>query len=121
MSESITTFTTNSTIRSIKPDDIGAFEGPKKSLKTFHIYHCINKKYTFQEVEQQPRRYVGFVLANNMQEAFHLSQNDFGIEYRKYKARSTSVGDIIQDDYGFYMVTSNDFKLVCVLEHEGSE
>jgi len=120
-SKSITTFTTNQDIKNNNPEDIGAFEGPKKVLEMFHIYHAVNKKYMFQEVDKQPRKYIGHVMANNMDEAFKLSQNEFNPDYASYKARSTSVGDLIQDSYGFYMVLNNGFKLICLVDDEGAE
>jgi hypothetical protein len=93
----------------------------KDVLKQYHVYHAINKQYRFTETEKQPREYAGFVLAKNMEEAFKLSQNDFSPEWQKYGVRSTSVGDIIQDDYGFYMVCGTGFKLLCLLDEEGRE
>jgi hypothetical protein len=119
--QEITTFTTNQEIKEQCSDSIGAYEGPKSVLKMYHIYHAINKKYMFTEHEKQPRKYIGFVLAKDMNEAYNLSQNDFNPEYRQYKARSTSVGDLIQDNYGFYMVANEGFKLLCLLDEEGRE
>jgi len=116
MSETITTFTTNQEIRSKTPEDIGAFQGPQPILKMFHIYHSMNKKYMFSEHEHQPREYIGYVMAKDIDDAFVKSQNDFGEEYREYKKRSTSVGDLIQDDYGFYMVCNIGFKLICLVD-----
>lgn len=46
---SVKTFTTEKEIINKTPEDIGAFEGPKKILKQFHIYHTMNKKYMFTE------------------------------------------------------------------------
>lgn len=121
LEEGITTFTTNKDIKESCPESIGAYEGPKSILNMYHIYHAINKKYMFSEHEKQPRKYIGFVLAKDMNEAFTLSQNDFNPDYRKFRARSTSVGDIIQDNYGFYMVCNTGFKLLCLVDEEGHE
>jgi hypothetical protein len=119
--EYITTFTTNKNIKEETPTEIGAFEGPKGVLKMYHIYHCINKHYMFTETEKQPRKYVGFVLADSLDQAFKLSQNDFNPDYAKYGARSTSVGDLIQDFYGFYMVCNTGFRLICLVDEESHE
>lgn len=119
--EGITTFTTNQEIKNTCSEEIGAYEGPKTSLKMYHIYHSINKKCMFTEQEKQPRKYIGFVLAKDMNEAFTMSQNDFNPDYKKYNARNTSVGDLIQDDYGFYMVMNIGFKLLCTLQEDGHE
>lgn len=115
---SVTTFTTNQEINKRTPDDIGAFEGVKKVLKMYHIHHCINKLYMFTEKENQPRKYIGYVYAENLEDAYRKAQNEDwqASEYKGYKVRSTSIGDLIQDDYGFYMVLGQGFKLICLIE-----
>jgi len=44
-------------------------------MKQYHIFHStgINK---FEEVEHQPRVYVGFVNASSLEKAFEYAQND---------------------------------------------
>jgi hypothetical protein len=74
----------------------------------FHIYHSTGKD-RFQEIEIQPRVYAGFVYANTLEEAFKLSQTDFNSDW---DTRSTSIGDVIQADDGFYMVLGKGFKLL---------
>lgn len=111
---SITTYTTDPAIKKETPENIGAYEGPQEILKTYHIFHCINKKYTGQEVAKQPRKYVGFVLAPNIHLAFEKAQDLENV-------RSTSVGDLIQDSYGFYMVKNKGFELLCLVDEEGRE
>lgn len=77
--------------------------------KQFHIYHStgINK---FEEVEVQQREYAGFVIASSIQQAFELSQNVVESWNTVYPCRSTSVGDVIQDDDKFFMVCGTGFK-----------
>lgn len=91
-------------------------------MKQYHIYHStgINK---FEEIENQQRIYVGFVKANSIEEAYMLSQNqgDGDIWNAVNPCRSTSVGDVIQSDEGFYMVCSIGFKLLDVMSRNESE
>jgi len=79
-------------------------------MTQFHIYHSIgiNK---FEEVENQPRVYAGFVEANSLEKAFEYAQNDH-VDWCFNETRSTSVGDVIQGDDGFYMVCGTGFKLL---------
>jgi hypothetical protein len=120
--DTITTFTTEKEITNKTPEDIGAYEGPQKVLKMYHIYHCMNKKYMFTENEHQPRKYIGFVMANDIEEAYSKCQNDHNsLDYIKYNVRSLAIGDIIQDNYGFYMVTNQVFKLLCLVDEDGRE
>lgn len=77
-------------------------------MAQFHIYHSTGED-RFQEVEKQPRKYAGFVEAENLEEAFRKSQNEDS-EWSNYETRSTSVGDVIQDDDKFYMVRGKGFK-----------
>lgn len=113
----VTTHTTNHEIKSQTPENIGAFEGPQPMLSMFHIYHCIEKQYMFTDRERQTRKYVGSVMAKDLDDAFRMAQNDFNEDYRKYKVRSTSIGDLIQDDYGFYMITGIGMKLLCLVDN----
>lgn len=117
MQERITTLSkTWEEIRSEIGNSYEIYEGPKEVQKQFHIYHCINKEFMFTETEKQPRKYVGSVMARDMEQAFMYAQNDFNEAYKKYGQRSTSVGDIVQDDHGFYMVMNMGFKLICLLD-----
>lgn len=111
----VVTHTTNHEIKSETPRNIGAYEGPKPILCMFHIYHCIDEEDMFTDKEKQPRKYVGSVMAEDLDDAFKMAQNDFNPEYRKYNVRSTSIGDLIQDDYGFYMVSGTGMKLICLV------
>jgi hypothetical protein len=102
------------------PDQIGVHEeAPQVVLKMFHIYHSVNPITRFTEAENQLREYVGFVMATDMEHAYKMAQNDFNSDYQKYKVRSTSVGDLIQDNYGFYMVCDKGFKLICLVDETG--
>ena len=80
-------------------------------MQQFHIFHSTGSN-KFQEVEKQPREYVGFVYANSIEHAFRLSQNDENVWNTANPCRSTSVGDVIQSDEGFYMVCGIGFKLL---------
>jgi hypothetical protein len=86
-------------------------------MKQYHIFHStgINK---FEEVEHQPRVYVGFVNASSLEKAFEYAQNDH-VDWAMNEVRSTCVGDVIQDDEDFYMVCGIGFlKLEEPEEHE---
>ena len=75
-------------------------------MKQYHIFHSTGPD-RFNEVKVQPREYAGFVNANSLEEAFKLSQTDFNSDW---DTRSTSVGDVIQDDGKFFMVCGIGFK-----------
>ena len=107
--------------KSHTPESIGTYEGPKRSLNQYHIYHSMNKKYMFTEHEHQPRKYAGYVMAGDMEEAVELSQNSAKEWNPVNPQRSTSTGDIVQDDYGFYMVCTKGFRLLCLVEDERGE
>lgn len=77
-------------------------------MKQYHIHHCTNR--LFKEVEKQPRKYAGIVEANSMEEAFQLSQNIEEPWNTVHPCRSTSVGDVIQEDDKLYMVCNVGFK-----------
>jgi hypothetical protein len=85
-----------------------------KPLKTnnmetqYHIFHSTGPD-AFEEVEKQPRQYAGFVTANSLEEAFFLSNND-NSDWAMNGVRSTSVGDVIQQDDKFFMVCGTGFK-----------
>lgn len=104
------------------PDSIGAYEGPQPVLKHFHIYHCIDKKSMFTEIKRQPRKYVGSVYAKTLDEALREAQleNDNNYVYKSLNVRSTSIGDLIQDNYGFYIITAKGaFELICLVDETG--
>ncbi len=107
--------------KEIDKSQIGVEGNTKEILSTFHIFHTVDKKTSFEEVEHQPRKYIGSVLAKDIDHAYKMAQNDFNPEYEKFKVRSTSVGDLIQDDYGYYMVCNQGFKLICLVDDEGGE
>lgn len=87
-------------------------------MTQFHIYHSTGKD-KFQEVENQSREYVGFVEANSLEKAFEYAQNDH-VDWAMNEVRSTSVGDVIQSDEGFYMVCGIGFKLLDVMSKNES-
>ena len=86
----------------------------------YHIYHStgVNK---FEEVEEQPREYAGLVYANSLEECFTLAQNLDKVWNPVMPCRSTSVGDVIQADDGFYMVCGTGFKLLDDMSENESE
>jgi len=71
-------------------------------MAQFQIYHSIGENML---------KHVGFVEANSLEQAFQYSQNDHD-DWHYYEARSTSVGDIIQSEDGFYMVRGMGFKFL---------
>ena len=79
-------------------------------MKQFHIHH--SKSLLPLEIDIQPREYAGFVEAESLDEAYSKSQNFSGPWNPTNPCRSTSVGDIIQDDDKFYMVCGIGFKLL---------
>ena len=79
-------------------------------MNHYHIYHSFGPR-KFTETDVQSRVYVGFVEANSMEEAFEKSQNSETPWNPQYPCRSTSVGDVIQDEIGeFYMILSVGFR-----------
>ena len=78
-------------------------------MKQYHIFHATHPGLRFTETEIQPRQYVGFVEANSLEKAFEYAQNDH-VDWAMNEVRSTSVGDIIQDDDKFFMVCGMGFK-----------
>lgn len=85
-------------------------------MQQYHIYQStgINK---FKEIEKQPRKYAGFVEASSLEKAFEYAQNDH-VDWAINEVRSTSVGDVIQADDGFYMVCGTGFKLLVQPEQD---
>ena len=79
-------------------------------MKTYKIYHPIDgqlntqcKYYTYMY------ECIGSINAENIVDAFRLSQNDFNEEYALLGHRSTSIGDIITDGVNHYMVKGTGF------------
>ena len=58
------------------------------------------------------RELVGTIEAEDLNDAFRLTQNDFGVEYRTFKRRSTVVGDVFEEENtgDRYMVDTCGFK-----------
>lgn len=89
-------------------------------MQQYHIYHSTGSN-RFKKVEVQPRTYAGFVQANSLEEAFSMSQNiDYDWNFA-FPCRSTTVGDVIQSDDGFYMVCGIGFQLLDYLSKNESE
>lgn len=88
-------------------------------LKQFNIFHCTDEEYMFTERENQPRKWVATVFAHNIEDALKKAQNESeGSEYKQYNVRSTSIGDVIQDSVGFYMVGIKKFIFVCKIDNQ---
>ena len=77
-------------------------------MKQYHIFHATSP-LRFTETEIQPREYVAFVQADSIKKAFEYAQND-DVDWVMNEVRSTSVGDVIQDNDKFFMVTGTGFK-----------
>lgn len=78
-------------------------------MKQYLIFHATGKD-RFQEIEDQPREYVGFVEANSLEMAYQKSQNHEWPWNTTNPCRSTSVGDVIALNDEYYMVSSIGFK-----------
>lgn len=80
-------------------------------MKQFHIFHS-NSPDIFTETEIQSRTYAGFVEADDLEGAYIKSQNFDALSWNEVNpCRSTSVGDVIQDnDDKIYMVCGIGFK-----------
>ena len=75
-----------------------------------YYIHQAEGEGKFTETVNQPRKYVGFVEADSLEEAFQKSQNGDQSNWNNiFPCRPTSVGDIIQGPYDFYMVTNSGF------------
>ena len=88
-------------------------EVPDKE-RQFHIFHATGP-CRFTPVEEQPRIYAGWINATSLENAFKLAQND-NHSWSFDDTRSTCVGDVIQDNDDFYMVTGSGFKLLQSME-----
>lgn len=84
----------------------------KSQKKTYFIHHCVNLVDVvgvYKETKNVARKYVGSVEAYTLNGAFIASQND-NSDWEKLGQRSTSVGDIIQDEDGFHLVCNIGFE-----------
>jgi hypothetical protein len=78
-------------------------------MKLFSIYQAVGPE-KFTETEDQIRIYVGHVEANSFEMAYRKSQNtDIPWNFHN-PCRSTSVGDVIECDGKFHMVSGMGFK-----------
>jgi hypothetical protein len=77
-------------------------------MQEYSIYHAVNP--TFDEEFVQERSLVGTVQASSLDEAYSLSQN-FDKNWNELNpCRSTSVGDVIRGEEGFFLVAGFGFK-----------
>jgi len=76
----------------------------------YHIFHAVNPTFTEDKVQQ--RKYVGFVEAESEEMAYQKSQNFEELWNPTNPCRSTSVGDVIQGNDGFYLVKNFGFELL---------
>lgn len=84
-------------------------------MKTYHIFHAVHP--SFEEVVDQHRKYVGSVIAESLDEAYTKSQNFDRYWNREKPCRSTSIGDVIQEDDVDFMVAGIGFTMI-VRNHE---
>lgn len=84
------------------------------------IYHSYGPD-RFEEVEDQPRKQVAEIDAENLEDAYKKSQNIDETWNPKNPCRSTSVGDVLEIPEGFYMVCNTGFKLLDKLSQNDSE
>jgi hypothetical protein len=77
-------------------------------MRQYHIYHCTTE-LAFTEKQTQPRTYAGYVDADSLETAYQKSQNLTEPWNTVFPCRSTSVGDVIQGEDGFYMVSGVGF------------
>jgi len=90
-------------------------------MKQYHIFHATSP-LRFTETEIQPRKYVGFVYASSIDDAFFKSNNfDDRPWNEENPCRSTSIGDVIQDNDKFFMVCGIGFKELIEPKEELSE
>ncbi len=86
-------------------------------MSQFHIYHSTGPN-KFEEVDNQPREYAGFVEANTLDEVYTKSQNFDEPWNTSQPCRSTSVGDVIYSKKGIYMVKGMGFKTLVLFDQE---
>lgn len=80
-------------------------------MKTFIIHHTTGDA-KFSEVANQERVVVGVLQAEDLDDAYTKSQNLINDWNPINPCRSTSVGDVIQDDKEFYLVCGMGFKQI---------
>lgn len=83
-------------------------------MKRYYIFHCTSTMM-FREIRIQPRRCMGYVEANSLDQAYKLSQNildPWQYWNKTDPCRSTSIGDVIQCDNEFHMVSFIGFKII---------
>lgn len=89
-------------------------------MAIFRIYHATGDNM-FLEVENQPRELVGQVEASDFDDAYAKSQNLFGSWNPEKPCRSTSVGDVIEHDEGFFMVCGMGFRHIDMMSKNESD
>lgn len=99
---------------------------PDTKKREFGIYHNTNTLTTFKDTLKEGQRrdykFIGTIIAKDLDEVWRLSQNDFGHEeYIKFGARSLSVGDMVLDDNDFYLVKGIGFEYLLSISPEGGE
>lgn len=88
--------------------------------RQFTIYHRVNEELYKPEEERQPRKFITQVVAEDMQDAYKLAQ----VHSKEITGRATTIGDLIQDNYGYYLIQDSEtepFKLLCLNDDEGGE
>ena len=85
-----------------------------------NIYHSLDYD-RYSEEETQNRQYVGSIDAESLEDAFKKTQNLNGIWNESKPCRSTSIGDVIENKEGFYLVLSMGFKLLDQMSQNESE
>jgi hypothetical protein len=89
-------------------------------MKTYRIWHATGEN-RFMPVADQPREFVGTVEAESLDDAFRMSQN-FVLHWNlENPCRSTSVGDVIEDETGFHMVCGMGFQTLSDMSQNESE
>lgn len=82
-------------------------------MKQYYIFHAVMPSFTEEPVQE--RKYVGSVCAESLEDAYQKSQN-FDRHWNKYApCRSTSVGDVIQEDDVDYVVAGVGFNAIIQL------
>ena len=89
-------------------------------MATYKIHHATSESM-FSHVENQPRILVGQIEASSIDDAYFKTQNWNEPWNMATPCRSTSVGDVIESDEGFYMVCGIGFKLLDVMSKNDSE
>lgn len=94
--------------------------------REFCIYHNTNKETMFRDTplkdgEKRDFKYIGAVMATDINEAWKLAQNDFNEDYAQFGVRSTCVGDMILDGNDFYLIKMVGFEYMLSIDSEGGE